>query len=117
MIVWDDKQPIYIQLADRLSGQLLDGQLREGAPMPSVRNLASDYLLNPLTVSRSLKVLQDAGLLQNRRGQGLYVEVGARSQLLQRSRKRFIEEEWPLILERLRLLQIRPDQLSWEEDV
>ena len=73
MQTWDDRQPIYQQLADILAAQLLDGEPNEGAAMPSVRALAGRYLLNPLTVNRALQALGDEGLLENRRGMGLYV--------------------------------------------
>ena len=78
---WHDRQPIYQQLADRLAAQLLDGDPPEGQAMPSVRTLASQYLLNPLTVNRALQALGDEGLLESRRGLGLYVTSGARERL------------------------------------
>ena len=78
---WDDGLPIYQQLADRLAAALLDGQPPEGEAMPSVRALSSQYLLNPLTASRALQALADAGLLESRRGLGLYVVPGARERL------------------------------------
>ena len=115
MPTWDDKLPIYQQLADRLAAQLLDGQPADGEPMPSVRALAGQYLLNPLTVQRALQALGDAGLLDNRRGLGLYVRPGARQRLKASERERFLHEEWPRLRERLRRLEISPEQLSWEE--
>jgi GntR family transcriptional regulator len=112
---WDDKLPIYQQLADRLAAQLLDGQPADGEPMPSVRVLASQYLLNPLTVQRALQALGDAGLLDNRRGLGLFVRPGARQRLKASERQRFLQDEWPRLRERLRRLEISPEQLTWEE--
>ena len=115
MQTWDQKQPIYQQLADILAAQLLDGEPPEGQPMPSVRALASRYLLNPLTVSRALQALGDEGLLENRRGVGLYVTRGARERLKAVERARFLEVEWPRLRDRLRRLGIAAEQLKWEE--
>jgi GntR family transcriptional regulator len=115
MQTWDQKQPIYQQLADILAAQLLDGDPSEGAAMPSVRALAGRYLLNPLTVNRALQALGDEGLLENRRGLGLYVTAGARQRLLAVERQRFLATEWPRLRERLRRLGITAEQLNWEE--
>jgi GntR family transcriptional regulator len=115
MQTWDQKQPIYQQLADLLAEQLLDGQPPEGEAMPSVRTLASHYLLNPLTVNRALQTLGDEGLVENRRGVGLYVTPGARERLRQTERQRFLEQDWPRLREKLRRLGIHPGQLNWED--
>jgi len=115
MPTWDDKLPIYQQLADRLAAQLLDGQPADGEPMPSVRTLAGQYLLNPLTVNRAMQALGDEGLLENRRGLGLFVRPGARERLKASERERFLNDEWPRLRERLRRLEISPEQLSWEK--
>jgi GntR family transcriptional regulator len=110
---WDDRQPLYRQLANRLAGGLLDGDPPEGEAMPSVRVLASQYLLNPLTVGRALQALNEDGLLENRRGMGLYVRPGARQLLLGAERDRFLRDEWPQLRRRLRQLGIKPDELDW----
>ncbi len=115
MQTWDQKQPIYQQLADILAAQLLDGEPPEGEAMPSVRVLAGQYLLNPLTVNRALQALGDEGLLENRRGLGLYVTGGARQRLKATERDRFLNTEWPRLRERLRRLDIGAEQLNWEE--
>ena len=115
MQTWDQKLPIYQQLADILAAQLLDGEPPEGEAMPSVRALAGQYLLNPLTVNRALQALGDEGLLENRRGVGLYVTGGARQRLKAAERKRFLTTEWPRLRERLRRLGIGAEQLNWEE--
>ena len=115
MPTWDDRLPIYQQLADLLAAALLDGQPADGEPMPSVRALASRYLLNPLTVNRALQALAEQGLLEARRGLGLYVTAGARQRLLESERRRFLDDEWPRLRERLRRLEIGAEQLSWEE--
>lgn len=114
MQTWDDRLPIYQQLADMLAARLLDGDPAEGAAMPSVRALAGRYLLNPLTVNRALQALSDEGLLENRRGVGLYVTAGARKRLLDAERQRFLNAEWPRLRERLHRLGIRPEELNWE---
>ena len=114
MHTWDDRQPIYQQLADQLAAALLDGEPGEGAAMPSVRALATQHLLNPLTVNRALQALSDEGLIENRRGMGFYVTPGARERLRAAERQRFLHIEWPRLRERLRRLEIRPEQLNWE---
>jgi len=115
MTTWDDRQPIYQQLADLLATRLLDGDPPEGEAMPSVRMLASQHLLNPLTVSRALQALTDAGLLESRRGLGLFVVPGARARLKAAERQRFLDNEWPRLRERLKRLDIGVEQLTWEE--
>ncbi len=114
MQTWDPTSPIYRQLATMLAQDLLDGEPPEGDAMPSVRALAGRYMLNPLTVNRALQSLGDDGLLETRRGLGLYVTVGARDRLLAAERRRFIEAEWPRLRARLRRLGIGPEQLTWE---
>ena len=115
MTPWDDRQPIYQQLADRLAARLLDGLPADGEAMPSVRTLASEHLLNPLTVNRALQALADAGLVESRRGLGMFVRQGARERLRALERDRFLQHEWPRLRERLKRLDIQPEQLSWED--
>lgn len=115
MQTWDHKLPIYQQLADQLAARLLDGDPAEGEALPSVRALASRYLINPLTVSRALQALGDEGLLETRRGLGIYVRPGARERLRRAERQRFLNDEWPQLRDRLRRLGIGPGQLNWED--
>jgi GntR family transcriptional regulator len=115
MQTWDSSTPIYRQLADLLAAQLLDGDPPEGDAMPSVRALAGRFLLNPLTVNRALQTLADEGLLENRRGIGLYVLRGARKRLRHAERHRFLAQEWPRLRARLHRLGIGPEQLVWTE--
>jgi GntR family transcriptional regulator len=110
---WDNKQPIYQQLATILAAQLLDGDPPEGEAMPSVRALSAHYLLNPLTVNRALQALDEDGVLEARRGVGLYVRAGALERLKAAERQRFMQQEWPRLRERLRRLGIGADQLNW----
>ena len=113
MHTWNETTPIYRQLADRLSHRLLDGEPPEGSAMPSVRTLAGEYLINPLTVGRALQVLVDEGLVESRRGLGMYVQPGARARLRRRAREHFLRHEWPLLRARLRQLGVEPEQLDW----
>jgi GntR family transcriptional regulator len=115
MTTWDDRQPIYQQLADLLTARLLEGQPAEGEALPSVRMLASEHLLNPLTVNRALQALGEAGLVETRRGLGMFVRPGARARLKAAERERFLHTEWPRLRERLKRLDIGIEQLSWED--
>jgi len=110
---WNETAPIYRQLADHLTGQLLAGDPPEGEAMPSVRVLASQYLINPLTVGRALQVLVEDGLVESRRGVGMFVQRGARERLRRSERARFLTQEWPALLARLRSLGINADELNW----
>jgi GntR family transcriptional regulator len=116
MHAWNDSAPIFRQLADRLTDDLLDGHPPEGEAMPSVRQLASRYLVNPLTVSRALQALSDDGLLESRRGLGSYVRPGAQARLREIERQRFLHEEWPRMVARMKRLGLTPEQLiQWEQ--
>lgn len=112
---WNDSSPIYQQLADRLAVQLLEGSPPEGEAMPSVRALAGQYLINPLTVSRALQALVDNGLVEARRGVGMYVQAGARQRLLRSEREQFLQKEWPTLRARLRRLGLGAEDLNWED--
>ena len=103
---WNDSQPIYRQLRDRVVAMILDGVLKEGDPLPSVRTVAADYRVNPLTVLKSYQELVDGELVEKRRGLGMFVKSGARNLLLRGERQKFLSEEWPRIhatIERLGL--------------
>ncbi len=108
---WNDNAPIYRQLKERVIGMLLDGLLKPGDALPSVRQVAGDYQINPMTVARAYQELVDAMLVEKRRGMGMYVLAGARDKLLASERERFINEEWPALLERVRRLGLDLDQL------
>jgi GntR family transcriptional regulator len=92
---WDDSQPIYRQLRDRVVAMILEGVLKEGDPLPSVRNVAAEFRLNPLTVLKGYQQLVDEQLVEKRRGRGMYVNSGARQALMKDERQRFLEDEWP----------------------
>jgi GntR family transcriptional regulator len=108
---WNDNQPIYRQLRDRVAAMLLDAVLREGDPLPSVRTVAAEYRVNPLTVLKAYQELVDEGLVETRRGRGMYINSGARAMLLQAERKRFLTEEWPRICATIRRLGLTPAEL------
>src|SRR3712207_5749839 len=94
---FNDSQPIYRQLRDRVVAMILDGLLKEGDPLPSVRTVATDTRVNPLTVLKAYQQLADAGLVESRRGRGMFINEGARALLLQGERERFLSEQWPEI--------------------
>lgn len=94
---WNDSQPIYRQLRDRVVAMILEGALKEGDPLPSVRNVAADFRLNPLTVLKGYQQLVDEQLVEKRRGRGMYVADGAKRALLKGERQKFIEDEWPRV--------------------
>ena len=108
---WHNNAPIYRQLKDRIVGMLLDGLLKPGDPLPSVRQIAAEFQLNPITVSRAYQELADATLVEKRRGIGMYVTDGAREKLLVSERERFLREEWPPLLERIRRLGMNMEEL------
>jgi GntR family transcriptional regulator len=95
---WNDKQPIYRQIRDRVVAMILDGLLKEGDPLPSVRTVAAEYRVNPLTVLKSYQQLVDEQLVESRRGRGMFINAGARNLLLQGERQKFLAEEWPRVL-------------------
>ena len=101
---WNDSQPIYWQLKERTVAMILDGTLAEGEPLPSVRNVAAEFQLNPITVSKSYQALVEEGLVEKRRGLGMFVREGARRQLIASERAKFINEEWPATLARIEQL-------------
>src|ERR1700716_3457652 len=94
---WNDSQPIHRQVRDRVVAMILDGLLKEGDPLPSVRNVAVEYRINPLTVVKGYQQLGDEGLVETRRGRGMFINAGARTLLLQGERQKFLAEEWPRI--------------------
>ena len=108
---WNDKQPIYRQLRDRVVAMILDGVLNEGDPLPSVRNVAAEYRVNPLTVLKGYQQLVDENFVESRRGLGMFVKTGARNLLLQGERQKFLAEEWPQIQANIQRLGLTPEDL------
>ena len=98
---WNDNQPIYRQLRDRVVAMILDGTLNDGDVLPSVRSVAAEYRLNPMTVMKGYQELVDADLVEKRRGLGMFVMQGASDKLLTSEREKFLQEEWPGIYRRI----------------
>jgi GntR family transcriptional regulator len=108
---WNDSQPIYRQLRDRVVAMILDGVLKEGDPLPSVRTVAAEYRVNPLTVLKGYQQLVDEGLVESRRGLGMFINAGAQKLLLQGERQKFLAEDWPRIRETIQRLGLKPEEL------
>ena len=108
---WNEDQPIYRQLRDRVVAMILEEVLSDGDALPSVRNVAAEYRLNPLTVLQGYQELVDEGLVEKKRGRGMFVNEGARTKLLKAERQRFLEKEWPKVVETIIRLGLDPDDL------
>ena len=108
---WNDSQPIYRQLRDRVVAMILDGLLNEGDPLPSVRNVAAEDRINPLTVLKGYQQLVDEQLVEKRRGLGMFIKTGARNLLLQGERQKFLAEQWPRIHATIQRLGLTPKEL------
>jgi GntR family transcriptional regulator len=108
---WNDSQPIYRQLRDRVVAMILEGVLKEGDPLPSVRNVAAEYRVNPLTVLKGYQQLVVEGLVESRRGLGMFVNAGARGLLLEGERQKFLGEEWPRIHATIQRLGLKANEL------
>jgi len=109
---WNDNQPIYRQLRDRGVHMILDGVLKEGDPLPSVRNVAAEFRVNPLTVLKAYQHLVDEHLVEMKRGLGMFVKPGARGLLLKGERQKFLKEEWPRIAETIERLGLTEKELD-----
>jgi GntR family transcriptional regulator len=108
---WNDNQPIYRQLRDRVAAMILDGVVKEGDPLPSVRTIAAEYRVNPLTVLKGYQQLVEEGLVATRRGLGMFINMGARGMLLQGERQKFLGEEWPRIHATIQRLGLKTEEL------
>ena len=108
---WNDSQPIYRQLRDRVVAMILDGVLNEGDPLPSVRNVAAEFRVNPLTVLKAYQELVDEELVEKKRGLGMFVKAGARNLLLKGERQKFLAEHWPRVAATIQRLGITPKEL------
>ena len=108
---WDDSQPIYRQLRDRVVAMILEGVLKEGEPLPSVRHVAAEYRLNPLTVLKGYQQLVDESLVEKRRGLGMFVSAGASKALLKDERQRFLDTDWPKVQATIQRLGLSADDL------
>ena len=108
---WNDTQPIYRQLRDKVVAMILEGTLADGDALPSVRNVAAEFSLNPLTVLKGYQQLVDEGLVEKRRGRGMFVNAGVRAQLLKGERERFLEQEWPRVAATIERLGLSAEEL------
>jgi DNA-binding transcriptional regulator YhcF (GntR family) len=108
---WNDRQPIYRQIRDLVVAMILDGVLKEGDPLPSVRTVAAEYRINPLTVLKGYQQLVDEGLVETRRGRGMFINDGARALLLQGERQKFLGEEWPRVYATMKRLGLSAEEL------
>jgi GntR family transcriptional regulator len=108
---WNDDQPIYRQLRDRVVARILDGSLAEGDPLPSVRNVAAEYQLNPLTVLKGYQELVDEDLVEKRRGLGMFVKDGATGRLMSDERSKFLKDEWPKVAATIERLGLTAEDL------
>ena len=108
---WNDTQPIYRQLRDRVVAMMLDGVLNEGDPLPSVRNVAAEYRVNPITVLKGYQQLVDEQLVETKRGRGMFIKTGAHDLLLQAEREKFLEEQWPRIYATIQRLGLSAEEL------
>lgn len=108
---WNDSQPIYRQLRDGVVDLILDGVLNEGDPLPSVRTVAAEYRVNPITVLKAYQQLVDEELVESKRGRGMFIKPGARSLLLGAERQKFLAEQWPRIHATIQRLGLTPEEL------
>ncbi|MGA7157416.1 MAG: GntR family transcriptional regulator [Acidobacteriaceae bacterium] len=108
---WNDSQPIYRQLRGRVVDMILDGLLKEGDPLPSVRNVAAENRVNPLTVLKGYQELVDEGLVETRRGRGMFINTGARDTLLTAERQKFLAEDWPRLYATIQRLGLNATDL------
>jgi GntR family transcriptional regulator len=108
---WNDREPIYRQVRDRVVVMILDGVLKEGDPLPSVRTVAAEYRINPLTVLKAYQELADQGLVETRRGLGMFITAGARHLLMEGERERFLREEWPRVYANIQRLGLSAEEL------
>ena len=112
---WNEDQPIYRQLRDRVVAMILENVLTDGDALPSVRNVAAEYRLNPLTVLKGYQELVDEGLVEKKRGRGMFVNAGARDKLLHAERQRFLEKEWPKVVATINRLGLDANELLQKE--
>jgi len=110
-INWNNKEPIYIQLRDKLVELIMDGVLCEGDALPSVRQISSEQRINPITVSKAMQILVDEELVEKKRGLGMYVLSGAKDKLSTKERRKFLEQEWPKIAKRIERLGLEVGEL------
>jgi len=108
---WDNKTPIYEQLKDKITAEIIEGAIKEGENIPSIRHIASLYRINPLTVSKAYQLLMDEDVVEKQRGLGLFVKPGAKNKLSSKQKKVFLTEEWPIIVKKIERLGVDKEEL------
>ncbi len=108
---WNNDTPIYLQLYQQVISRILDGYIKEGEALPSVRNVAAQYQLNPITISKAYQMLQDENLVEKQRGKGLFVKAGTQALMLNRERESFLTKQWPEIVQQITRLKLSPQEL------
>ena len=108
---WHNDAPIYLQLYQQVVSRILAGHIKEGEALPSVRRVAAEYQLNPITISKAYQMLQDEALVEKQRGKGLFVREGTKALMLARERDNFLTKQWPEILKKISLLELSADEL------
>lgn len=108
---WDADKPIYLQLYQQVLTRILDGYIKEGEALPSVRKVAAQYQINPLTISKAYQMLQDEHIVEKQRGKGLFVNAGVQDLMLERERESFLTQQWPQILQQITRLKLSAEQL------
>jgi len=108
---WDSDTPIYVQLYQTVVQRILDGVLKEGDALPSVRSVAAEYQLNPVTISKAYQMLQDQQIVEKQRGIGLFILEGTKDKIMARERETFLSDEWPKIRQQIERLQLSVEQL------
>ncbi len=108
---WDSEKPIYLQLYQQVVARILDGCIKEGEALPSVRKVAAEYRVNPITISKAYQMLQDEQIVEKQRGKGLFVKPGSQELMLERERESFLAQQWPEILKQITRLKLSPEQL------
>ncbi len=114
---WHTDSPIYLQLYQTVVTRILDGVLKEGEALPSVRTVAANYQLNPITISKAYQLLQDENLVIKQRGIGLFIVDGAKQQVLQREREQFLKQQWPKVIKQIERLELSVEQLLETQEV
>ena len=108
---WDPDKPIYLQLYQQVVTRILDGYIKEGEALPSVRKVAAEYQLNPITISKAYQMLQDEHVVEKQRGKGLFILPGAQEKMLVRERESFLSHQWPEVLKQITRLKLSPEEL------
>ena len=116
MSQFNDSQPIFLQIRQRIVEMILKKSVAEGEALPSVRQIATDLSVNPLTVTKAHDGLVDIGVVESRRGMGMFVRDGAREKLLTHEREKFLHEDWPRVMSQIRALELDPASLLKEID-